>query len=277
MQNQNVNLMIIELAFGDDQFELEDAHLKLRANSVLWPKERMLNYALTKLPPECKYIAWIDGDVLFDNPSWQELAIDKFNHGSDVLQLFEQVNHLPPGHANPGHNITAEKGIVWQSKTYKDFINLRKQCKILYATTGFAWAAKKDIFVNAGGFYDKHVLGANDNIIIDCCLETFDLHHYYRAGKGTLIIEDMMKWAHNKFGVGIFKADYLPITIHHLFHGSKKNRGYLTREDIIKENNYDPNNDIKLENHVYEWSTYKPNLHEQVKNYFSSRKEDELS
>lgn len=276
MLRQNVNLMVIELAFGDDEFELPPENvIRLRAKSVLWQKERMLNYALTQLPPECKYVAWVDGDVLFERDDWADVAISSFEAGNDLLQMFETVKHLPPDQTSyNGTSIMEERSLVWQARTHEDFLDQRRQCKLKYATTGFAWAARKDMLTKAGGFYDKHVLGANDNVIIDCCLHTFDLHHYYRAGKGTPLLNDMMDWAYHKFGVGVYRANYLPLNIYHLFHGAKKNRGYLTREDIVKNHQYDPNTDIRIENNVYEWATDKPLLHKDVHDYFGSRQED---
>lgn len=268
----NINLLVIELAFKDDVFELSNGPnvLRLRANSILWQKEKMLNYALNFLPDECKYVAWVDGDVLFSDDLWPNLAAEKFESGAGILQLFEEVRHLPPNcETYQGESILTERSLVWQARTYPDFISLRKQCKLLYATTGFAWAARRELLNH--GFYDKHVLGANDNLIIDCCLGTFELHHYYRNGKDTLLLKDMMFWAER---FGSHTADYIPQTICHLFHGSKKNRGYLTREDIVKKHNYDPNVDIKTENNVYEWNSEKPELHSEVENYFSSRLED---
>jgi glycosyltransferase involved in cell wall biosynthesis len=274
MKKQNVNLCVIELAFGNDAFDLpdDDNLLRLRARSVLWQKERMLNYALSHLPNECKYIAWIDGDVLFSTPTWVDRAVEMFEKGYDILQLFQEVKHLPPQESQyRGDHIMHEWGLVWQSEAYPDFIENRKKGKLLYATTGFAWAGRRELFENAGGFYDKHVLGANDNIIIDCCLNTFELHHYYKAGKGTLLLDNMMEWA-KRFGNP--KAGCLHDEIYHLFHGAKKNRGYLTREDVLKIHSYDPLTDIRLENNVYEWATDKPGLHKDVNDYFASRKED---
>lgn len=274
MKRQRVNLLVIELAFGDDEFELPHADIRLRAKSVLWQKERMLNYALAQLPPECKYVAWVDGDVLYENRDWVDVAVKSFESGNDLLQMFETVKHLPPYQIfYTGKEIMVEKGLVWQAVNHTNFLEQRRQNTLKYATTGFAWAARREMLEKAGGFYDKHILGANDNVIIDCCLNTFELHHYYRAGKGTPLLDDMMNWA-NRFGIGTYRANYLPLTIYHLFHGSKKNRGYLTREDIVKTHKYDPRKDIKLENNVYEWATDKPQLHKQVFEYFGSRQED---
>jgi hypothetical protein len=272
MAKQNVNLVTIELAFGQDNFHLKNT-IQLRANSVLWQKERMINYAMTQLPKECKYIAWVDGDVLFQDNNWADLAVNMLQT-NDVLQLFQEVYHLPPKESTfSGKHVGLERSFVWQIKNHANALDLRRANKLPYATVGFAWAARKEIFDRVGGMYDKHVLGSNDNLVIDCCLNSFDLHHYWNNVNDELKA-DMKEWA-ARFGVGTFRVDYLPVTIYHLFHGHKKFRGYIGREQIVKKYKYDPKVDIRLENNVYEWNTDKPGLHEDCHNYFYTRKEDD--
>jgi hypothetical protein len=73
------------------------------------------------------------------------------------------------------------------------------------------------------------------------------------------------------------RLDYLPIDIWHLWHGSLKNRAYMDRHDIILEFDYDPINDIVLYGNVYEWANrHKKGMHDAIKGYFHSRKEDEV-
>ena len=63
LKKQNVNLMTVELAFGDDEFTLPHIHgeiRRLRSNSVMWQKERLINYGVSQLPPECDKFAWVD-------------------------------------------------------------------------------------------------------------------------------------------------------------------------------------------------------------------------
>jgi hypothetical protein len=42
------------------------SHLQVRAPSILWMKENLINIAVHELPSRFKYIAWIDADVEFD-------------------------------------------------------------------------------------------------------------------------------------------------------------------------------------------------------------------
>ena len=61
--------LILECAFGSDDFALEQAEniLQLRSRDILWQKERLLNLAARLLPPTAKYVIWLDADVLFAN------------------------------------------------------------------------------------------------------------------------------------------------------------------------------------------------------------------
>src|SRR5579859_3806979 len=276
LQRQNVNLLTIELSFGNDDFYLMPGEniIHMHSNSVLWQKERMLNYAISKLPKECKYIAWVDGDVIFGNNQWPDMLIDKLQT-NDVVQLFEKAKNLPPNELQyGGKDISTERSIVWQSKNFPNWLEKRRTWKLPYATIGFAWAAKRSIFDNIG-MYDRHVLGSNDNLVVDCCLNSFDLHHYWNNINPELK-EDMQKWT-KLFGIGVHKIDYLPITIYHLWHGAKKYRGYINRESIVKKYNFNPLVDIRIENNVYEWNSEKLGLHEECRNYFYSRREDDTA
>src|ERR1700753_3038699 len=71
VRRQGLKLLIIELAFGNalhvvDE-RLADRVIRVRSNSVLWQKERLLNIALKQLPPECDKVVWLDADILFQN------------------------------------------------------------------------------------------------------------------------------------------------------------------------------------------------------------------
>ena len=67
---------------------------RLRSNSVMWQKERLINYGLSKLPAECKYFAWIDCDVMFHADDWCQQACEKLKT-ADVIQLFKKVFYMP--------------------------------------------------------------------------------------------------------------------------------------------------------------------------------------
>src|SRR3954471_10354403 len=69
VRRQGLPLLIVELAFDDRPFRAPDAAadlvVRLRTRTVLWHKERLFNLAIQQLPPGCRYVAWLDADVLF--------------------------------------------------------------------------------------------------------------------------------------------------------------------------------------------------------------------
>src|ERR1700688_1333465 len=72
LEAQGVPLLTVELAFGDDPFELpaSPAVIRLRGRSRLWMKERLINAAVSRLPVQYTAFAWLDGDLLFADRSW---------------------------------------------------------------------------------------------------------------------------------------------------------------------------------------------------------------
>jgi hypothetical protein len=273
LDKQNINLLTVELAFHDQEHSLpkSDTVLHLRSNSVMWQKERLLNYAINQTPDDCTKVAWLDSDLLLPD-GWDEMVESKLEK-SDFVQLFEKITNLAEGETKfDGNKLNTRTGIVWQSKLYgNDWIPLRLSGKLFHSEPGFGWAAKKSAIQN--GLYDRLICGSGDNWLADCILSSFKLHHYL-AKLTDEMKSDMDEWKLN-FNRGTDKSvDYLPIGIYHLWHGSINNRGYKTRDLIFKPNRFDPKTDIKMVNNVWEWATDKPHLHQSIIDYFRSRKED---
>ena len=77
---KNIQLYVVELAYGDQDFHITSSdnpnHLQLRTEYALWHKENMINLAIKKLlPAEWKAVAWIDGDIEFENNDWVDNAL----------------------------------------------------------------------------------------------------------------------------------------------------------------------------------------------------------
>src|SRR5262245_37653897 len=74
VRRQGLRLLIVELAFDDAPYVVPDALadriVRVRSDTVLWQKERLLNLGVQALPPDASTIAWLDGDVLFENDDW---------------------------------------------------------------------------------------------------------------------------------------------------------------------------------------------------------------
>ena len=71
-----VKLMTIELQNGDRPFETKSL-VQLRTKDELWYKENLINIAVTHLPSDWKYMAWIDTDIEFTNKNWVDETIQQ--------------------------------------------------------------------------------------------------------------------------------------------------------------------------------------------------------
>src|SRR4051794_18523857 len=89
LRRSKVNYLIAECAFGVEEFELpKDEHiLQFRAKHKLWQKERLLNLLIKQLPSDCKYIFWLDADVLLTNPNWITEAVENLQ-ANKICQPF---------------------------------------------------------------------------------------------------------------------------------------------------------------------------------------------
>lgn len=266
LEKQRVNLVTVELTFPGQYPIITDA-IHLNSNSIMWQKERLLNHAINSLPPSCDKFAWLDCDLLLPD-GWDEQVVDKLENIS-FLQPFQEIAHLKPGERQFNGEIeTVKLGIAWQYKTHNHWLSLRINKKIPHAEPGFGWAARRDALPN--GLYDKLICGSGDNFLADCLFDSEPIHHYWSKINDHMT-KDMKEWKEN------FKkkpVDYLPLQVKHLWHGSIRDRGYMTRELILKQHDYDPKNDIKIVNNVWEWSSNKPAFHQAIIDYFRSRKED---
>lgn len=277
MKRQGVNLMTVECAFGDDEFEIPSSPTvhHVRAKSVMWQKERLVNYAVSKLPAECKYYGWLDCDIIFTQDNWVSQTIERLQK-ANIVQLFKKVIYLPQGHLefNGKDKIMQVQSVAWQKVIHNNWLARRKAKQLDFSAPGFAWACQRSFFEDLGGIYDRNIIGSGDTFLVDCCLDSWAIHGF--ANKFTEPMKKhMMDWA-AKLKAKKPVINYIPVDIWHLWHGSLKNRKYMDRHDVILKHNYDPMSDIVLTGDVYEWNSDKKEFHEDLRQYFYSRKEDEV-
>lgn len=279
LRRQNVELITVECAFNGGPFyipEGKNVH-RLTSNSVMWQKERLINYGVSKLPDDCDYYAWVDCDVMFHNDDWAALAVEKLQNAS-VIQLFKKVFYMPNGMLKyDGSKLSCIQSVAWQWKIHRNWLQRRRNGELPFSVPGFAWACRRDLFddINGeSGIYDRNIVGSGDTFLVDCYLNSWDIHGF--ASKfNDHMKTDLMKWCE-----GLRKKkpvlDYIPVDISHLWHGSLKNRKYMDRHDIILNYDYNPREDVALQNNVFEWSSDKPGMHEDIRQYFYDRKEDQV-
>jgi hypothetical protein len=288
----NVKLYVGELAYGARPFEVTGGNqgdAQFRTTSELFHKENILNETVKTFDTDWQYGAVVDGDFTFTRQDWAIEAIHLLQH-YDFVQLFStytdlsasgyggnapgrvaksfaetyvENNHsLPPGWVDPtGFESGYGYGYDgWQSP----------------GATGGAWAFRRSAFDTVGGLMDQAILGHGDWFM------AFGLVSAPLAVQGTVAerryhphyVAMISGWQNRgallKKNIGVVDQ----FALHH-FHGSKINRGYESRDEILVKYQFDPVADIRRNSQgIYELTGNKPALRDAIRRYFIARQED---
>lgn len=252
------NLFTIELSF-DGHFGIPDSIRRSGGpQHLLWQKEALINEAVRQLPERFKYVAWVDHDLVFSDHSWAERAVQLLGTDCDVIQLFELIDYT---HADGSHE-----------RTRTGAVRVHHESEGLDGSPGGAWAARRDFFQSIGGLVSQNIVGSGDQVACDAFLgrET----DYWRRNCERMKALDR-EWSanvrrHLTRGVG-----YLPEKIKHLYHGTRDNRQYVERLEILDRHDFDPKQDVRIdEAGLLSWNSDKPGLHREILEYFQNRQED---
>lgn len=291
-QHLPVPLLAVELAFGDHlELERSDADIlvPLRGGDVMWQKERLLNVALENLPTSCRKVVWIDCDLLVDSHHWPARiarALDEV----PLVQPFHRLGHLSAEVTVPDPN-----GVeCWQSSLAYSVAQGRSPSQGLgllpkvppvamssdyltrvaaIAHPGMVWAAQRDL-LDRHRFYDASIIGGGD-VLFACA--AFGCFEDWLACRRTSEAErsHYRSWATSLFDSVRGRVGNLEGTVFHLWHGNLRDRQYLERRDRLCDLGFDPHQDItRTPQGAWRWNSQKPALHQFLRDYFISRRED---
>ena len=236
----NVPLLTVELSFSTNYEITEDDAdivIHVKSDSVLWHKERLLNIALSNLPPYVEYVAWLDCDIIFCNPNWHEEVCLKLQ-SVKLCQLFSRMYDLKPGinHIEVDTNSLCPTGnsvasIDQTSIEWNDAFRPKSTSGMRRNLFGLGWAARRDT-IESFGFYDMMIIGSGDRALACAGYGKFD--DAIKTGELTGKRRDhYLNWAssfyeHVQGKIGCLKGD-----IFHLWHGDLINRKYLERHQSL--------------------------------------------
>lgn len=248
-----------------------------RTKHTLWQKERLLNIGLASLPRNADKVAWIDADILFDNPHWREQTEEQLDQ-FPIVQLFDSASMLgPDGRVQSRHR---SKAAALQDDAVK--LATREVLK-----TGFAWAARREaIDVDAlidrpvsthnrcGGLFDLDIVGGGDSSMLSAW--TGRRNDWLIRHLNPEFRTAFQPWACDAWNRTRGQIGFVPGHIRHLYHGEKRKRQYGSRIQPLRQYRFDPRQDITVDtNGLWRWASGKPGLHRAVANYFATRDEDE--
>ncbi len=254
---KGVDLFTIELSFNGE-FCIPDAiHIEGSPEHIMWQKERLLNLAIQQLPAQYDKIAWIDGDVLFDNKDWAKEAESKLDE-FPMVQLFEAGYDTDSDLELIQNRIP---GIVAAGVETAD------------ALPGRAWAARRYL-LEEQGLLDTFVMGGADIMMYYAAMGMFNTFMLTRTNIDWR--KSYLRWAAPFYRMIKGKVGHVSGTITHLYHGTYADRQYVERWIILSKNRYNPDEDVRINRDgIWTWASDKPELHQAVADYFEERREDE--
>jgi hypothetical protein len=305
MLDAGAHVVTVEACFGERQsvFEGSDTHERhtniiLRTDSELWIKENLLNLGVQHLPEDWKYVAFIDPDVIFVRKDIVSETIQQLQHYK-IVQMFNIAIDLDPNNKPYQFN----RGFVYdylsgtpfkmQFTTNVSVKNVRQkigtakkginpaycddceegELRINHYHGGFAWAFRREAFVDLGGLIDIAILGAGDSHMAASYLGKIDdTIHPGMSMEYKNILHIWQDRAVDKIKRNI---GYVDTALNHYFHGAKKNRNYGNRWKILVDNHYNPLTDIKRNwNGIYQLTDANIDLRDGIRQYLNSRNED---
>lgn len=267
---KNVKLYIVELVYNNQSFKITEKnnknHLQLKTDTPLWHKENMINIGIkTLLPKDWKCVAWIDADIEFENPYWALDTLKILNGSKDIVQLFSHAIDM---------DINEDAMSIFSSFGFQ-YCKNRKYSKTGITKMwhpGFAWGCTRKAFEQMEGLFEYSILGAGDSNIALSLTGNGNISVNERVSSDYL--QSVLDYEEK---VKNLRIGYIPGVIRHYFHGSKKNRRYVERWQILVVHKYSPSLHITKDSNgiLIPTKDCSKKLLDDIKNYFFQRNEDD--
>lgn len=252
---KHLNHRIIECAIGDGSFELEENPniQRVRAESLLWHKECLLNKLLQDLPPCYKFVFWIDADVMFSNPRWFKDGCIKLSNGFTIIQPFGYAIHLDRDLEKPldvilnrqkRRSSVVSKPIgarrVWKSfaMNYENGEHWDDLDYDIHGFVGFAWGAQRHVLDNMHGLYERGLIGGADHIMAHaavgqighpCVSKLYEKNKEY-PNKENKEYPMVIDWSQRFYAETKGKLGFIEGDAYHIWHGNLDTRQYFQRQ-----------------------------------------------
>ena len=292
LKRSNVNYLIAECAFGDEAFELPDDPriVRLRSKHPLWQKEVLLNTLVKRLPSSCRYVFWLDADVLFTNPNWMVKAVELLKTRR-ICQPFSIAVRLKKDEVEPAFEAETElkrldslssqsnERNTWRSFAYNFAENPKAANSSMFDVhghTGFAWGARREV-LEAAPLFDRAIVGTADHIIAHAAVGQIPSECVEKAFTDLKARNQIYDWSRNFNRAAANSIGYVSGELWHLWHGELQNRRYLPRTRELSEMDFDLDDLKTNQDGLYEIPEHKKGVIEWISDYFFSRKEDEIA
>jgi hypothetical protein len=230
--------------FGDDRCEV-------------WQKERMLNHAISQLPPSVCYVAWVDHDITFRRNDWLRAGIEAIESGADAVQLFSEIIH----HNREGNPTRSTPSAIHQLATAGS---------IAGGVPGGAWIARRSWLDSIGGLFDLNIVGGGDSTFFEAVTQSPTDHISQQVPALATACREYIS------RVGGCRWGLVRGVAYHDWHGDRRDRQYTSRHEILRRHDFDPSRHLSITaSGLFRWTDDAPaGLIVDVRRYFDDRRED---
>jgi hypothetical protein len=280
LKEPNVHVTLAECVYGSRAYELADlasprvTHVPLRATTMAWSKENLLNRAISFLPASAEKIATLDADVTFRRAGWAGKALAALDL-YPVIQPWTVAHDLGPNdehiqtHRSFASVWLSGQSVVPQGKDWWTFCGGPYQ----YPHPGYAWGWQRRALNRAGCFFEMGGMGSGDHHMALGLVGKIEASLPPGATPG--YVNAVTSWATRAAAEVNGKLGIAHAAIEHPFHGRKSDRGYESRWEMFLEHGFDPSTDLKRNTDgVIEFAGNKPDLERAFDRYLRSREED---
>ncbi len=228
-------------------------------DQVMMQKECLLNLAAARVPQDFDALAWVDADVLFDQPDWFDRTAKALD-AHPVVQPYATARWL----SRSGSVIMERPSIAREPL-------MLHRCQ---AHPGFAMAARRELWLSvAPGLYE-HLIVGNGDVGFAAAALGYDTPGHIQMNPS--LWTHYNSWASRlKKWVAGRPMGFVEGNASHLWHGDLANRRYIERNEVLIKT-LDP--ELHLAhgaNGLMSWTPSAPfGLRYAVRSHFSNRKED---
>jgi hypothetical protein len=273
-----VNLTVVECVNGDRPFQCTGTpgvtHIGVKAETLAWNKENLMNIGISRLPHDAKYIMTADADVTFRKPTWAQDVLNALQL-YPVIQPWDTAYDLGPNdehldvHSSFAKQFLHGHPVVPNGKKFWKFDGGPHT----YPHTGYAWAYRRSALDKIGGLFELGGMGSGDHHMALAMVNKVEYSH--PGGTHPNYLHALQSWKDRAVKFINYEIGFMQGTIEHFWHGRKADRQYVGRWDMFLKHQFDPYTDLHKNSFgVLEFASHKPELKREFDVYLRSRNED---
>jgi hypothetical protein len=244
----------MELVFEgrDPEIPTSPTVFHVHGKSHMFHKERLCRLLEKRVPRHFTKLAFLDADVIFDHTGWYD-ETSALLDTHDVVQPFEKAHWMDLSYTEielTRETVLKMNGPVWDFKYHP----------------GFAWAFRREWY-RRYGFFDWAVSGSGDTLSTSQWMsKTFP--------RNFKSLPAALRYVYKEYAQHpVPRITYRPGDIYHLYHGSRKNRQYSERHQLLEVSQHIEQMIEINKDGVYEWVD--PKWNGVFLDYFKNRFDDD--